>query len=80
MSLLVDTGAVQAVLLADRWHRVKAQTFDINGYQYVWNDTVFSEPGEMGFKFVDRATGAIIMGPLQSMLAVRLVHEGAEDD
>lgn len=80
MSLLVDTDAVQAVLLADGWHRVKAQTFDINGYQYAWKSGVVSAPGEMGFKFTETMSGAIIMGPLQSLLAVRMIHEASEDD
>jgi hypothetical protein len=80
MSLAVDTDTVQAVLLADGWHRVGAQTFDIDAYEYVWKGRVIYSSGARGFKFTDGVSGAIIMGPLQSVLAVRLVHEAAEED
>jgi hypothetical protein len=80
MSLAIDTDDVQAVLLADGWHRVEVQSFDLDAYEYVWRDGVISSSGAMGFTFTDGDIGAIIRGPLQSVLAVRLAHEGAEED
>lgn len=87
MSLWIDTNKVVAVLLADGWHEVDGNTFDIDAYEYcesrkpdplnpkeperIWCS--YDGPSEVtsGFQFTDKVTGQAIYGPMRSLLAVR---------
>ncbi|MEN4399657.1 hypothetical protein A5768_08265 [Mycolicibacterium fortuitum] len=76
MSLAINTDDVTAVLLADGWHDVSNSSFDIDSYEYIWEDDLVFGGGRdplipaSGFSFSD-ALGRRIAGPLTSVLAVR---------
>lgn len=75
MSLSIDTDAVTSVLLADGWHNVADQSFDLDSYEYVWGERIVHGGGNYGicatgFTFTTNA-GITLSGPLTSLLAVR---------
>ena len=37
MSLSIDTNAVTRVLLADGWHDVANESFDLDAYEFMWS-------------------------------------------
>ena len=57
---------VTRVLLADGWHEVEEQTFEVDGHSFGFAELVPVE-GEHGELI---ATGRFISGPLTSVLAV----------
>lgn len=75
MSLYIDPRAITEVLLADGWHTVQPKTFDLDSYEFGYEDFCLHGGGNSGvcatgFEFVDD-TGHIINGPLTAILAVR---------
>jgi hypothetical protein len=77
MSLSIDVDKVRGVLLADGWHQVVGNSFDLDAYEYMHGDTLIHGGGEggmkaTGFRFKD-ANGPVY-GPLSSILAVRLAN------
>jgi len=85
MSLSIDIGKVTQVLLADGWHNVGNDSFEIDAYEYVDagqdGHRRFGGSGDnaAGFVFAERLQdGALkstlkvtIKGPISSILAVR---------
>ena len=82
MSLSIDIARVTDVLLEDGWHEVEDQSFDLDAYEYVqeWENygekkSLVIHPGghagvcRAGFLF--KENGAVLMGPLTAILAVR---------
>jgi hypothetical protein len=75
MSLNIDVDKVEAVLLADGWHRVSKGTFGLDAYEYVdKGDTVLPSGRVEGVP----STGAmwkdgdtIVACPVTAILAVR---------
>jgi hypothetical protein len=76
MSLYINADGVHKVLLADGWHTVEDQSFDLDAYEYHRDDFVLLYGGRCdgvvstGFSFTDADTHAPIFGPLTSILAV----------
>lgn len=86
MSLAIDVNKVEEVLLADGWHRVVSDTFELDSYEYVSasGPTQFAGGQEaaisgMGFTFTEQLPAGAqamgrrtkIKGPLSAILAVR---------
>lgn len=74
MSLGIEVDDVTAVLLADGWHVVEGDSFDLDAYEFEHNDRLLHGGGQsgicsIGFAFTDE-TG-YIAGPLTAILAVR---------
>ena len=83
MSLYINPGKVTAVLLADGWHDVADDSFDLDAYEYV---EPHPDPGRdglillgggqcagvpsTGFVFAE-VGGGYLFGPLTSIVAVR---------
>ena len=90
MSLAIDVDAVTAVLLADGWHPVHEQSFDVDSYEFVGphpdqdHNFVLLAGGQenlipaRGFSFYeareDLGQIVAIYGPLTAILAVRCVY------
>ena len=87
MSLAIDPGRVNAVLLADGWHNVDpirdrlndtTSSFTLDGYEYVEDGRVlFSGEGAptlsaMGFSF--RQGEVRFFGPITSILAIKTIE------
>lgn len=74
MSLRIDVDKVRAVLLADGWHDVRNDSFNLDAYDYIWSDHALHSGGlgvcSIGFEFID-GDGYVLSGPLTSVLAVR---------
>lgn len=76
MSLNIDIDDVSAVLLADGWHPVAGQSFDLDSYEFKRGDLRLLGGGacpgvpHTGFSFLDE-DGDRIDGPLTALLAVR---------
>lgn len=89
MSLAIDVDTVTAVLLADGWHTVAEQSFNLDSYEYIWHHPGHDRyDGEFevlhsggtngvcatGFEFTT-TEGSYMTGPLTAILAVqRAVH------
>lgn len=85
MSLAIEISSVTQVLLADGWHNVVNDSFEIDAYEYVdagqGGHRRFGGSGDnaTGFTFAERLQdGALkstprvtIKGPISSILAVR---------
>jgi hypothetical protein len=86
MSLAIDVDEVTAVLLADGWHKVAEESFDIDSYEFVAGSRTVHGGGDSdvcasGFQFKERVRpdepggsrgqAVIIRGPLSAVLAVR---------
>lgn len=74
MSLAINTDKVTGVLLADGWHDVKGKSFDLDSYEYVWEDRLVHGGGASdvcatGFTFTD-GQGSRYAGPLTAIQAV----------
>ncbi len=67
MSLYIETEEVWRVLLADGWHAVDAQSFDIDAYEFIYQGDIV-HGGGTGFSFSE--DGDQIYGPMTSILAV----------
>ncbi|MFF1873040.1 hypothetical protein [Streptomyces sp. CB03911] len=78
MNLHVNANEVAAVLLADGWHEVRAGTFVTGPFAFAGATDGSSADvgGQPGFGLTTDE-GAVVMGPLSSLLAVRL--EAAQD-
>lgn len=85
MSLLIDVDHVTAVLLADGWHTVLDQSFELDAYEYVrgmeMKDTLWPTGVRLGggAEPLVPATGAVweeetgrICCPITAILAVRV--------
>ena len=75
MSLAIDVDKVSAVLLADGWHKMADQSFDLDAYEYVHGSETIHKGGQAdvtstGFTLKDDG-GYIMYGPLTAILAVR---------
>ena len=80
MSLAIDIDSVTGVLLADGWHEVINDSFDLDAYEYMQGEgerrTMLFGGGHeklipaTGFTF-QSAGSEWITGPLTSILAVR---------
>ena len=76
MSLKIDTDRITDVLLADGWHIVAGESFDLDSYEFVCEEHLVHAGGReplvpaTGFTFTDDV-GARISGPLTAILAVR---------
>jgi hypothetical protein len=85
VSLPIDIDRVEAVLLADGWHHVLPQTFDLGVYTFVHaagenRSTLYD--GGTGFGFSEKNTSGEIhrfTGPVSSVLAVRYTRASDED-
>ena len=85
MSLAIDVDTVTAVLLADGWHDVIDDSFDVDAYEFEENNLLegedprllhggeHSEISDSGF--VCRTSQGMICGPLTSLLAVKVRTE-----
>jgi hypothetical protein len=79
MSLAIDTDNITRVLLADGWHDVANQSFDIDSYEYMWCERLVHGGGNSGicasgFTFTT-TDGLFVCGPLTSVLAVEQGQE-----
>jgi hypothetical protein len=84
MSLAINPARIARVLLADGWHGVTKDSFDLDAYEYVEPSPDPHESGfilhgggragicSTGFIFTDPETKLTIIGPLTSILAVEL--------
>jgi len=75
MSLAIDVDEVEAVLLADGWHVVIDDTFDLDAYEFKRDTSLVHGGGSngvcaTGFVFEDD-DGQFMAGPLTAILAVR---------
>lgn len=76
MSLAIETSKVTAVLLADGWHEVDRDSFDLDSYEFTDGSRLLLGGGmcagvpATGFSFNDRI-GVTISGPLTSILALQ---------
>ncbi len=70
MSLAIDVDNVSAVLLADGWHTVADQSFEIDAYEFMWQGDLLYN-ANAGFAFTE-TDGAVVMGPMTAILAVRV--------
>ncbi len=74
MSLAIDVTKVRAVLLADGWHKIANNSFDLGSYEYlrgtepIPNGANGTSP--VGFRLKDDA-GYLLYGPLTAILASR---------
>jgi hypothetical protein len=76
VSLAIDTDSVEAVLLADGWHEVHGNSFDLDFFEFVYEERTrggISGVSSMGFEFFEAAggTGYKLAGPLSAIVAVR---------
>jgi hypothetical protein len=76
----VNPGTVVAVLLADGWHRIARDSFSVGPLAFGTG----SDLGALGFRFEEADIGspyrpAILIGPVDSILAVRQVGSAASD-
>lgn len=76
MSLYIDVDHVTEVLLADGWHTVTNDSFDIDSYEYHHDENALLLGGNeplipaRGFVF-EESKDVFTSGPLTSVLAVR---------
>ncbi len=74
MSLAIDVAKVRAILLADGWHKIANNSFDLGTYEYArGTETIHnggSGAGPVGFSLKDDA-GYFLYGPLTAILASR---------
>ena len=84
MSLAIDVDTVTAVLLADGWHDVIDDSFDVDAYEFEEKIGEGEDPrilhggGQSGISdsgFVCRTSQGMICGPLTSLLAVKVRTE-----
>lgn len=71
MSFAIDMAKVRSVLLLDGWHRVAANSFAVDAYEYVKAGEKSGgngSAGAAGFRFTDDA-GYVLSGPLSAVLA-----------
>lgn len=76
MSLAIQCKDVAEVLLADGWHEVELGSFDLDAYEFLNDEELVHGGGKSGvcatgFVFKS-AAGDMYMGPLTSILAVRI--------
>ena len=79
MSLAIEIDDVRAVLLADGWHTVLGDSFNLDSYEYHWGDDGMHGGGDSGicstgFSCDERDDAGhthCLYGPLTSVLAVR---------
>jgi len=80
MSLSIDIDTVSAVLLADGWHDVIDDSFEVDAYEYVQGKALRFRGGQSalipatGFQFKEaQGVGGAVMvyGPLTAILAVK---------
>jgi hypothetical protein len=73
----IDIDCVEAVLLADGWHQVFRQTFDLGVYEFVQatgSEVSVLYEGGTGFGFSEQDGNGDLRrftGPVSSVLAVR---------
>lgn len=85
MSRPIDIDRVEAVLLADGWHQVFPETFDLGAYEFVQltgDDPSVLYEGGTGFGFSEQdGTTELrrITGPVSSVLAVRYSRQSDEE-
>ena len=74
MSLSLEVKQVFGVLLADGWHTVADQSFDLDAYEYWQGGHMMQKEGvpATGAKWTE-PDGTMVVCPLISVLAVRLV-------
>jgi hypothetical protein len=84
MSLAIDVDTVTAVLLADGWHDVIDDSFDVDAYEFEEKIAEGEDPrllhggehsGISDSGFVCRTSQGMICGPLTSLLAVKVRTE-----
>jgi hypothetical protein len=84
MSLYIDVDKVTEVLLADGWHTVADESFDLDSYEYHHGELLLHGGGSggicaTGFTFIEDVGYATpprrIAGPLTAILAVREERE-----
>ena len=88
MSHPIDIDRVEAVLLADGWHHILPQTFDLGVYEFVHAAGTKTKhsilyDGGTGFGFSEKDSSGQIhrfTGPVSSVLAVRYTRESDEVD
>lgn len=83
MSLAIDVDKVNAVLLADGWHKVADQSFDLDAYEYIHGSATIHKGGQggvtsTGFRFKDDGN-YVMYGPLTAILAVRRDFKPIQD-
>lgn len=80
MSLYINVDLVQRVLLADGWHNVEEESFDLDAYEFCDGDDLTLHGGgasgicSTGFSFLTGSPLARISGPLDSIIAVVTTH------
>ena len=77
MSLNVDVDAVKAVLLADGWHEVADNSFDIGAYEFFHNGRrIFAGGRKSGVSASGarwgEADGYTVVCPITAILAVKV--------
>ena len=76
MSLAVDVGKVEQVLLADGWHRVAHQSFDLDAYEFLHDGHLAMGGGPVrgvpstGAKWTEQ-DGSVVVCPVTAVLAVK---------
>ena len=73
MSQAIDVAKVRAILLADGWHKIANNSFDIGPYEFArGSETVRNGngPAPVGISFKDDA-GYFLYGPMTAILATR---------
>lgn len=76
MSLAIDVDKVVSVLLADGWHEVLKESFELDSYEFTWSGSAVHGGGQSGvcatgFTFLVTEQGIKLAGPLTAILAVR---------
>jgi hypothetical protein len=76
MSLDIEVGNVDQVLLADGWHRVANQSFDLDSYEFFHDGRTLMGGGQVhgvpstGATWTER-DGNVIVCPVTAVLAVK---------
>lgn len=74
MSLAIEVDEVAGVLLADGWHVVDDDSFDLDSYEFLHGEVPLHLGGQSGIcatGFAFKEGGDVVLGPLTSILAVR---------
>ncbi len=80
MSLKIDVNAVEAVLLADGWHSVAENSFDLDAYEFYHEKEQIYSGGKDGTPTTGaqwaEPDGAQVSCPITAILAVKISRKG----
>lgn len=80
MSLKIDVDTVEAILLADGWHNVAGNSFDLDAYEFFHGKRRLFSGGKggtpsMGATWTD-GDGTEFSCPITAILAVKISRKG----